>query len=160
MLHGRKTRTTRPTEWLAVAALVDTRPCSLTQPLASGDIRISNRHTCRLETLVTCSKQTVAPTSIRHGLGASSIPVLTRSTSCAAGTQAVRYRCSPPNPVCYSHRRTRVPPNGSRATAPARPSPEASRLLRWCLRRQPARLLRRGLPPIALGDFRARSHTN
>jgi len=79
---------------------------------------------------------------------------------CAAGTRAAQYRCSPPNLVCYSHRRTRVPPNGSRATAPARPSPEASRLLRWCLRRQPASLLRRGLPPIARGEFCARSYTD
>jgi len=79
---------------------------------------------------------------------------------CAAGTRPAQYRCSPPNLVCYSHRRTRVPPNGSRATAPARPSPEASRLLRWCLRRQPASLLRRGLPPIARGEFCARSYTD
>jgi hypothetical protein len=56
----------------------------------------------------------------------------------AAGTRDLRYRYSPPIPVCYSHRRTRVPPNGSRATAPARPSPEASRWLRCSLRRRPA----------------------
>lgn len=79
---------------------------------------------------------------------------------CAAGTRSSQYRCSPANPVCYSHRRTRVPPNGSRATAPARPSPEVSRLLRCRLRRQPAASLATRPSPIARGDFCARSYTN
>jgi hypothetical protein len=56
----------------------------------------------------------------------------------AAGTRDLRYHYSLPNSVCYSHLRTRVPPNGSRATAPARPNLEASRLLRCTLRRRPA----------------------
>ena len=60
-----------------------------------------------------------------------------------------QYRCAAPNPVCYSRPRTRVPPNGFRATAPARPSPEASRLLRWCLRRRPATSLALRPSPIA-----------
>jgi hypothetical protein len=92
----------------------------------------------RLETHVTHSKQTIGPTSNRHGLGSLIGAFRTSNQSCAAGTRASQYHCSPPNPVCYSHRRTRVPPNGSRATAPARPNPGASRLLRCFLRRQPA----------------------
>jgi hypothetical protein len=80
--------------------------------------------------------------------------------SCAAGTGSIQYRCAAAKTVCYSLLRTRVPPNGFRATAPARPSPEASRLPRWCLRRRPATSLALTAFPNRLGDFSARSYTN
>jgi hypothetical protein len=107
-------------------------------PPATGRMRISNRQTRRAVTPVTRSKQTTGPISNRQEMKALVFMFRAPAARCAAGTRAIRYRCSPPNPVCYSHRRTRVPPNGSRATAPARPSPEVSRLLRCRLRRQPA----------------------
>jgi hypothetical protein len=106
--------------------------------LLCQNLQFSNRKLPLLEGALTPWKQTAGPRSNRKFSRVSIFrartvcpgPVL----QCAAGTTNLQYLCSPPNFVCYSHRRTRVPPNGSRATAPARPSLEASRLLRCILR--------------------------
>jgi hypothetical protein len=113
-----------------------------TNPPLRQNLQFSNRKLQLLEAGLTHWKQTTGPVSNRNFSRLSLSGHRTNRRGpvprCAAGTTALQYLCSPPNPVCYSHRRTRVPPNGSRATAPARPSLEASRLLRCILRRRPA----------------------
>jgi hypothetical protein len=57
---------------------------------------------------------------------------------CTIGAQPAKVPCSLRDLVCYSHRRTRVPPPGLRAIAPARPT--------WC----------EGLPLLCHGEIRLR----
>jgi hypothetical protein len=131
---------------------------------ALREIWFSNRETQLLESDQNPYKHCIAAVSNREKSGSPHFSSLTGFRvpvpRFAAGTHASQSRYSPPNGLCYSHRRTRVPPKGSRATAPARPSPEASRCCGVFYLASPRRLLRRGLPPIARGDLCARSHAD
>lgn len=80
---------------------------------------------------------------------------------CTIAAKLAKVLCSHPDLVCYSRRRTRVPPLGFRALAPARPT--------WCeglpLPGHRERCVSSGSPyPLDAsklnGDFRARSYAN
>lgn len=101
----------------------------------------------RVETDLNHTKQTTAPSSTRNSVRSSLLRLLfackpSASLASQMTTHPPELLASPADLVCYSRRRTCVPPLGPRATAPAQP-----RLaMQWCLEAAPAVRGRRTLP--------------
>jgi hypothetical protein len=85
-----------------------------TLPTALREIWLSNRQIQLVESEGNPYKHCIVTTSNRQKTGSlwfsTVIGFLVPVPRRAGGTRASQYRCSPPNFICYSHRRTRVPP--------------------------------------------------
>ncbi len=107
----------------------------------------------RLEIDVTTCRYNKTHYSNRHGRG--TFPF------CTIATKLAKVFYSLPNLVCYSRRRTRVPPLGLRALAPARPTWCESLPLPGHRELSVSSASQFGLEASKLnGDFRARSYAN